>query len=164
MSDELKDYQARRIVQTLHRLEHNVTAFAIHANTLKSASGSFDGLALLHSADQLLRALQSNRDVFEQASSQMQSLSRSLSSRPAKDGGMPPAAKWGNEFRAGSKQFIRAVHTAERALSSLYAAANEKMNSPTRTSTGAPENLFDIFVNFVDALSKWIESRKDKKR
>jgi hypothetical protein len=163
MSGELKEYQARRIVQTLHRLRHNVTTFAIHANTLKMASASFDGLALLDSADQLLRALQSNRDVFEEASSQMNSLSRSLSSRPTKDGGMPPAAKWGNEFRAGSKQFIQAVNTAERALASLYAAANEKMSSPTRTPTGAPENLFDIFINFVDALSKWIESRRGKK-
>lgn len=75
---------------------------------------------------------------------------------------MSPAAQWGNEFRAGSKQFIDAVHRAEAEISALYRVADEKLSSPTRTPTGAPENLFDVFINFIDVLAHWLEQRQKR--
>src|SRR6516162_8963355 len=103
---ELNEYRARQIVRTMQRLRSDVASFASHAKTLRLSSGSFDGLPLLQESDRLLRALKNSRAAFEEAASQIKSLSRSLSSRPPASGGMSPAAKWGPEFRAGSKQFI----------------------------------------------------------
>jgi|SRR5581483_10048876 len=164
MSAELNEYRARQIVRTMHRLRGDVNLFAIHARTLRMSSRSLDGLPLLQEADRLLKALMASQSEFSEGASQTKSLSRSLSSLPPATGGMPPAAKWGNEFRAGAKQFIDAVRKAERELDALYAAANEKMNSPTRTWTGDPSNLLDIVMNFIEGLSRWMESRHDKKR
>jgi hypothetical protein len=160
MTSELNEYRARQIVRTMHRLRGDVNTFAIHAKTLRMSSRSLDGLPLLEEADRLLKALMASRQEFNEGAAQTKSLKRSLSSIPRGSGEMPPAAKWGNEFCAGAKQFAEAVQKAEKELAGLYAAANEKMNSPTRTPTGTPENLLDILMNFIDALSRWIESRK----
>jgi hypothetical protein len=147
----------------MHRIRNEVEVFATHANTLTRSSRSFDGLPLLEEADRLLRALKASRGEFEEVAAQTGSLSRALSSRPPVSGGMPPAAKWGNEFRAGSKQCIESVRRAESELAALYGTANEKLNSPGRTSTGAPENLLDIILTFTEALSRWIEYRRRQK-
>ena len=162
MPSNLDEVRAREIVRTMQALRRNVDAFATHAKLLSASSASFDGLPLLGEADQLLRVLKANRSAFEEASANIKSLKRSLSAYAPVGGGMPPAAKWGNEFRAGSKQFIEAVARAEREIGRLYAAANQKMNSPTRMST-APENLLDIALNFADALARWVEYRRRQK-
>jgi hypothetical protein len=162
MSGALTEFRARAIVQTMHRIKNDVDVFSTHAHTLKVSSKSFDGLPLLEEADRLLRALKASRSDFEEVAAQTASLSRSLPSRPLVTGGLPPAAKWGSEFRAGSKQFVEAVRRAEKAIAELYGAANEKLNSPTRTPTGAPENILDVLINFIDGLSRWIEYRRKK--
>jgi hypothetical protein len=136
--------------------------FATHARTLKLSSSSLDGLALLREADELLRGLQASRADFANAEAQVTSLSRRLSPFPPAAGGPPPAAQWGNEFRVGSKQFIAAVQKAETELSQLYGAANAQLNSPTRTAS-APDNLIDVLMVFIDALTKWIEHRRRHK-
>jgi hypothetical protein len=83
--------------------------FVLHANTLRLSSGSFDGLPLLEEADRLLRALKASRSEFEEVATQT-GPSRGLCHLDR--AGLPPAAKWGNEFRAGAKQFIDAVRHA----------------------------------------------------
>jgi hypothetical protein len=163
MNDTLNELRARQIVQTMQRARNEVDLFATHARTLRLASNSIDALLLFQEADRLVRSLMSSRAVFEEAASHTTSLSRSLSSRPNGTGGPPPAAKWGNEFRAGSKQFIEAVRRAEKELSELYAEANEKMSSVTRTSTGDPKDALDILMTFVEALARWVERRRVQK-
>jgi len=74
---------------------------------------------------------------------------------------MPAAAQWGNQLRAGSKQFSEAVSSAEKELQQLYKTGAIGMNSPKRTAT-APDNAVDIVVNFAEALSRWIEHSKHK--
>ncbi|MGB6943205.1 MAG: hypothetical protein WBE37_12460 [Bryobacteraceae bacterium] len=158
----LAEFQARQIVQRMHRLKSQVDLFATHAKLLRQSSASFDGRVLLQEADNLLQGLQASRVDFESANAQVGSLSRALPSRPPATGGPPPAAQWGNEFRAGSKQFMAAVHNAENELSQLYGAANTQLNSPTRTPT-APENLLDVLMNFIDLLTRWMEYRRRQK-
>jgi hypothetical protein len=160
MNSALNEFRSRQIVQTMNRMRDQVDLFATHARVLRMSSKSLDSSPLLEEADRLLLGLKSSRAEFEEAAAQTRSISRGLSSPFPAAGGMPPAAKWGNEFRAGGRQFGEAVRRAEKELSGLYAAANEKLNSPTRTPTGAPENLFDIFINFVDGLSRWVEYRR----
>jgi hypothetical protein len=155
----LAEFQARQIVQRMHRLRNDVDVFATHARMLRLSSTSIDGLVLLQEADNLLRGLKASRVDFEEVNAQVGSLSRALSSRPPSIGGPPPAAQWGSEFRAGSKQFIAAVHNAENELGQLYGAANAQLNSPTRTAT-APDNLIDVLLTFIDGLSRWIDYRR----
>jgi hypothetical protein len=143
----------------MHQLRDQVSMFAVHARMLRQSSASFDALVLLQEADALLRGLTASRLDFQNIEARVPSLSRTLSSRPPATGGMPPAAQWGNEFRAGSKQFIAALRDAEAELGKLYGVANDGMNSPTRVATG-PENLFDVLLTFMDALSRWIEYRR----
>src|ERR1700721_1388240 len=139
MNSQLQESQARQIVQRLHRLHDQVELFATHAGTLKLLS-SVDGRALLQEADNLLRSLKASRIDFESLEAHVGTLSRSLSSRPPASGGMPPAAKGGNELRAGSNQFKQAVRHAEKEIRELYGAADAQLNSPARTPT-APDNL-----------------------
>jgi len=76
---------------------------------------------------------------------------------------MSPAATWGPELRAGCKQFSEAVGHAELAMGKLYKAAGEQINLPTRTATEAA-GLFDVFLLFVDVLTKMVEHFKQKKK
>jgi hypothetical protein len=163
MGSELADFQARQVVQGMNNLRQQVDLFTIHARTLRT-SPSLDGLALLQEADRLLQKLRASRGNFITVQAQTGSLSRALSSQPPASGGMPPAAKWGNEFRAGAKQFKESVLKAETEIRQLYNAANLQLNSPTRTPTGAPDNILDILLNFADALARWIEYRRRQVR
>lgn len=160
--NELAELQARQIVQRMRSLRHQVDVFAMHARMLRLSQASFDGRALLQEADSLLRGLMASRVDFENASARTGSLSRSLSSRPPAAGGPPPAAQWGSEFRAGSKQFTEAVRNAEKELSRLYGVANAQLDSPTRTPT-APDNLLDVLLTFIDALTRWSEYLRRQK-
>lgn len=155
----LAELQARQVVQRLHRLRNEVELFARHARTLRFSSSSIDARLLLREADRLLRSLKASRTEFAYADAQVPSLSRRLSPFPPAAGGPPPAAKWGNEFRAGSKQLIAAIRNAEKEIGQLYGVATAQINSPTRTAT-APDNLVDVMMVFVDALSRWIDSRR----
>jgi hypothetical protein len=152
----LADFQARQIIQRMHRVRNEVELFATHARTLRLSASSIDGRVLMQEADNLLRGLKASRDEFANADAHVASVSRSLSPLPTGGGGPPPAAQWGSEFRAASKQFIAAVASAEKELGQLYGAANAQMNSPARTAT-SPDNLVDVLMTFVDALSRWIE-------
>lgn len=158
----LVELQARQIVRRMRQLRNEVDIFARHARTLSQSASSIDGRALLQEADTLLRGLKGSQTDFEQATASVGSVSRSLSSRPPATGGPPPAAQWGSEFRAGSKQFVAAVQNAEKELSQLYGAANAQLNSPTRTAT-SPDNLIDVLMAFIDGLSRWIEYRRSQK-
>lgn len=159
---ELPEFQARQIVKRMGWARNEVENFAAHARMLTESSSSIDGLVLLQQADELLKNLKASRVEFENANAQVQSLSRTLSSRPPNTGGLAPAAKWGSEFRAGSRQFTLSVQNAERQLRRLYGAANAQLNSPTRVST-PPDNLLDVLLTFTDALSRWIEYKRRKK-
>ena len=75
---------------------------------------------------------------------------------------MSPAATWGPELRAGCKQFSEAVAHAELAMEKLYRVAGQQINLPTRTATEAA-GLFDVFLLFVDVLTKMIEHFKKRK-
>jgi hypothetical protein len=158
----IAEFQARQIIQRMHRVRYEVELFATHARTLRLSSSSLDGLALLREADNLLSGLKASRDEFANADAQVASVSRKLSPLPPRAGGPPPAAQWGSEFRAASKQFIATVNSAEKELGQLYGAANAQLNSPTRTAT-APDNLLDVLMTFIDALSRWIEYRRREK-
>ncbi len=155
----LADFQARQIIQRMHRVRNEVELFATHARTLRLSSSSIDGLVLLQEADNLLRGLKASRDEFANANGQVGLVSRKLSPLPPRGGGPPPAAQWGGEFRSASKQFIAAVNSAEKEIGQLYGAANAQLNSPARVAT-APDNLLDVLVTFIDALSRWIEYRR----
>ena len=65
-------------------------------------------------------------------------------------------------MRAGCKQFSEAVGHAELAMEKLYQAAGDQINLPTRTATEAT-GLFDVFLLFVDVLTKMIEHFKQKR-
>lgn len=125
-------------------------------------STSLDGLVLLKEADNLLNSLKASRVDFETIHAQLGSVSRSLPSRPPALGGMAPAAQWGSEFHALSKQFIAAVKHAEGELRQLYGTASDQLNSPLRTPD-VPKNLLDVLLVFADALALWIEYRRRQK-
>jgi len=155
------EFQAMQIVQRMQALRGQVDRFATHATMLANASSSLDALALLEEANNLAKNLIASRKDFETAEAYTGTLSRALPSRPPASGGMAPAAKWGNEFRAGSKQFAVAVQNAEKAMQKLFDAADLKINSPSRTATPA-DNGFEMALGFADLLMKWVEARKRK--
>jgi hypothetical protein len=162
MSSGLPEWQARQVVQRMHRLRGQVDLFAIHAQTLRM-SPSLDALALLDEAGNLLRDLQANRVDFQDAEARAGKLSRTLSTRPDARTGMAPAAQWSNELRAGGRQFHEAVQRAEREIRGLYDATGERLNSPTRTPT-LPTDFVDVLVNFADLLARWVDYRKRRAR
>jgi hypothetical protein len=155
----LAELQARQMVQRMHRLTAEVDAFASHARMLRQSAKSFDGLVLLREGDNLLRALQASTGDFRDITAHIKSVSRALPSRPQGGVGLRPAAQWGNELRAGSGQFVKALLTAESEIGQLRGAASEQLSSPTRNAT-APDNLLDVALTFLDALARWIEYRR----
>jgi hypothetical protein len=162
-SPVLGELQARHVVQKFRQLRGDLDSFASHA-TLIASSQSFGARLMLEEADKLLKSLIQNRAEFQKTKALSISLSRSLSSHPSAGGGMPPAAKWGNEFRAGSKQFVEGVAKAEKAIQKPYCEAHIRINLPTRTSTGAPEGWFDTFLRLIDALTQVVEYCKRAKK
>jgi hypothetical protein len=118
---------------------------------------------MLEEADKLLRSLLKCRDEFQKAKGLSVTLSRALSSRPPAGGGMAPAAQWGNEFRAGSKQFVEGIGRAEAAVQKLYKVAYIRINMPTRTGT-SPDNWFEAFLTLVDVLNQIVEFCKKAKK
>ena len=156
------EFQARQIVQRMHRLREQVDSFASHARVLRLSSTSLDPRSMSQEADTLLRALMANRTDFEKVNSQIGSVSRALSSRPTAASANPAAAQWGNEFRAGSKHFIASVQNAERELKHLYGEANAQLNMPSRTATG-PDTLWDALMVMIDVVTRCIEGLKRPK-
>jgi len=159
MPNELAVIQAQKALGTMNGLRSLVRQWALHARALNAMSPSIDSLVLLQESDTLLQKLDAAKSDFQRAQSNIDSLSRSLSSRIPEKGGMASAAQWVPQLRAGAKQFSEAVKEAERELQKLYQAAAIGMNSPTRTPT-MPDNIFELLLNFCDALSRWIEHRK----
>lgn len=157
----LPEFQARQIVQRMHRLRYQIDLFAAHARTLRALSTSIDARMLLQEADSLLSNIKACREEFAKADGQVASLSHRLSPFPPAAGGLPPAAQWGSEFRAGSRQFIAAVQNAEREIVQLRGAGINQMNSPTRTAT-APGNVVEVMAAFADVLAHWIETRRNQ--
>ena len=149
------EFQARQIVQRLHELTQQVDSFASHARMLRLSTTSFDARSMLQEANTLLRKLMASRADFDKASAQIGSVSRALSSRPT-PGSPAPAAQWGNEFRAGSKNFMASVRNAENDLKDLYGQANTQLNMPTRTATG-PENIGDALMVITDVVTRCVE-------
>jgi hypothetical protein len=157
MNSSLAALQARQAVSKMNQLTSSVRLFATHASVLRRSSGNFDSLPLLQEADRLLQQLGAVRLQFLDSSSKIDTQARSLPSRPPRGGGMSPAAQWVPELRAAAKQFAVAVGLAEVEIQKLQGTALTGLNSPTRTSTGAPTDLFDILLTFSDLLAKWIE-------
>ena len=141
----------------MKRLRGQVELFTAHARTLRLAARNFDAAALLQEANNLLQALMDARGDFQNLDALVGSLSRRLPSRPPAGGGMTPAAKWGPELRAGAKQFAIAAHNAESEIRQLYAAAENEINSPTRTATGAPDNLVEVIATLADVITRLID-------
>jgi hypothetical protein len=160
-SSNVSEVQAQHAVGRLHELRKLVDVFAQHAVTL-AASKSLDPAAVMGEANKMLATLAKYRTEVQGIKGLSESLARSLSSRPPAGGGMSPAAKWGPELRAGCKQFSESVKHAESAMEKLYKAAGEQINLPTRTATEA-SGLFDVFLLFVDLLTKMLEHFKQKK-
>ena len=73
---------------------------------------------------------------------------------------MSPAAQWGPELRAASRQLTEAIRNAETAVFQLHNTAMEGMQSPTRTQTGDPADLYEIVMVFIDVLGHLIEAMK----
>jgi hypothetical protein len=161
-SSVIGELQARQAVQRLRQLRGEIETFAAHA-TLLASSKSFDPRLVLAEADKLLRSLMKSQSEFQKIKALTVTLSRSLPSRPPAGGGMAPAAKWGNEFRAGSKQFIEGVGRAEKAIQKLYIKAQAQINLPTRTAT-SPDGWFDAFLVLIDVLTQVVEYCKRPKK
>jgi len=156
----LAELQARQAVKRLHQLRAEIDGFTAHA-TLLANSKTFDARVVMAEADKLLKSLIRSRSDFQTIKALTVSLSRSLSKIPPASGGPPAAAKWGSEFRAGSKQFMEGVEKAEKAILKLYAQAHAKMNLPTRTAT-SPDGWFDAFLVLIDVLNQVIEYCKKR--
>jgi hypothetical protein len=137
-------------------------SFSEHAKLLNRTAQNIDSRVLMQEADNLLKKLMAMRLDFQEADAKVNSIKRSLSSTVPQSGGIPPAALWGNELRAASKQFIDAVHSAENSLQHLYRTSEAGMNSPTRTSTGDPSGAFDIVMTFIEMLSRIVEHYSNK--
>jgi len=164
MSSNLAALEARHTLQTMNRLRGQIQAFAAHAKVLNSSAGNFDSAALLNSATELLEQLGKARLEFIGAENKIDTLARTLPSRPPKGVvAMSPRQQWVPELRAAKKQFADTVHEAEQAIGRLRGTAFEGLNSPTRTAT-APDGLLDILLNFTDLLTRWIEYRRRGKR
>jgi hypothetical protein len=163
VSDALAELRARQIVQKMRSLKNDVLGFSEHAKFLNRASQNIDSRVLMEEADNLLKKLMAARVDFQEADANVNSVRRSLSSTIPRGGGIAPAALWGNELRAASKQFVEAVHTAENKLRELYQTSEAGMNSPTRTSTGDPSGAFDVLMTFVEMLTRIIEHYRGKR-
>ena len=159
MNSTLAELEAKQAVEKMRSLRNDVVIFTSHARLMNASSGNIDSLPLLEEATRLLKSLGSARLEFLGPNGKIDTLARSLPSRPPGGVGMSPAAKWMPELRAASKQFAEAVRSAEAAIFQLRDTALEGLNSPTRVST-EPDGLLDIILNFTDLLNRWIEHRR----
>lgn len=152
-------FQASNLVRQMHQLQARAQGFGQHARTLSRMPG-FDGRVLLGEATQLIHELTHVVQQFQQASAGAAGLKPRLPSIPPSSSGPgkysywgpPPAAKWGNEFRAAEAQFVRALRKTEKEIRALQIVANEDLNSPTRVST-APESMVDVVMTFIELLN-----------
>ena len=162
MSNGLAEVQARQTVQKMRLLKNDVVRFSEQAKLLSRTSQHIDSLFLMQEANILLNKLMAARLDFQQANARVNSLKHSLPSAMPRGGGMSPAALWGNEMRAASKQFTEAVGHAENSLRQLYKISETGLNSPTRTSTGDPSGAFDILMAFIELMGRIIEHSRSK--
>ncbi|HUH62702.1 MAG TPA: hypothetical protein VLZ50_06880 [Terracidiphilus sp.] len=160
MNSSLAVLEARGALATMRRLRNQIGVFATHARALNSMAKNFDSAALVEEANQLLEGLKEAKKECWGASSKIETLARSLSSRP-QGRGMSPAAQYGPELRAARRQFADAVRDAEKALGQLYSTGMAGLNSPTRVST-SPDSVFELVLMFSDLLVKWIEHARNK--
>ncbi len=162
MNSTLAVLEAKGALATMRRLRNQISVFATHARALNSMAKNFDSAAVVEEANQLLERLSEAKKECWGAESKIETLARSLPSRP-QGRGMSPAAQLVPELRAARRQFADAVRDAEKALGQLYSTGFEELNSPTRTAT-APDGIFDMILMFSDFLVRWIEhARKSRK-
>ncbi len=155
MNRSLAELEARQTVVRIQRITNDVRIFGAHAKML-SGTKNIDSAVLVEEANGLLQKLGFARITFMDAESRIETLARSLPSRPLHGGGMSPAAQWVPELRGAAKQFERAVKDAEGSLKKLYSEAFAGLNSPTRISTPA-DGVLDNILLFTDLLMKIIE-------
>jgi hypothetical protein len=106
--------QARQTVQGLRKAKEQVQGVTRQATLMKAIAKSQDGGELLRCANEQLAKLITLRSGVQSLDPGIKTLSRMLSSKPPSTGGMSPAAQWGPELRAASKQFFEALTEAER--------------------------------------------------
>lgn len=165
-----ESFQASNIVRRMRLLQGRVRAFGHHARTLSRMQG-FDGRLLLGEATQLVHELTHVVQQFQGAKADARSLKPRLSPIPPSSSGPgkysymgpPPAAKWGNEFKAAEAQFVLALRQTEKEIRALQIVANEDLNSPTRISTPA-ESMFDVVMVFIELLNKIISHYQGSKK
>jgi hypothetical protein len=163
-------FQASNIVRRMQMLQGRVRSFGHHARTLSRMQG-FDGRVLLGEANQLLRELTNVVQQFQGAAADARSLKPRLSPIPPSSSGPgkysymgpPPAAKWGNEFRAAEAQFVLALKQTEKEIRALQIVASEDLNSPTRISTPA-ESMGDVVMMFIELLNAIIRRYQGPKK
>jgi len=161
MNSSLAALEARVTVQKMRRLRDEILIFATHARMLNSSAKNFDSANLLEEATSLLGHLGADRLEFLSASSRIETLARSLPSRPRSGTGISPAAQWVPELRAASRQFAAAVHEAEAAIGGLRSTALAGLNDPTRTATPDPAKTpFDLIMTFLPLLTAWIDRHR----
>src|SRR5690348_11923702 len=90
MDSTVAQLQARNTLAKMNRLRAQIETFAAHAKVLNSSSSSFDSRTLLEEANRLLQELGEARAEFLGASSQIETLARSLPSRNRGGNGMSP--------------------------------------------------------------------------
>jgi hypothetical protein len=169
MSNTLATLQARQTLAKMNDLRYEIQGFTQHVRFLTASAKSFDGRDLVEIANKLLQRLGTARLEFQGVEGRVDSLARSLPSRPLAGGGMSPAAQWVPELRAASRQFAETVRDAESALKKLYDKGFEDLNSPTRTpnvlETAFPtkfDSVLDMVLTLADLIERVVEYYKGK--
>jgi hypothetical protein len=162
MKSSFASFKSQQSLQRLRQLLRKIDQFTENAHTFNLFAGNLDAWQLVNEGNQLLTNLGKGREEFAQIRAEMNSLRRSLS-KTAPEGVLPPAAQWGNEFRAVSKQIMDAIYRSEVEIRKLLDAGTIAMNLPARTAT-APENIIELIVLFADLLTRYLEYLKTRKR
>ncbi len=157
MNASLAELQARQTLEKMNGLRNEIDAFTRHVQFMTVSSGNFDGRDLVDMANRLLQRLGTARLEFQGLEGRIDSLSRSLPSRPLSGTGMAPAAKWVPELRGASRQFAETVRSAESALKKLYEKGFQDLNSPLRT----PNVLEPLIVTKFDTVLDMILTLSD---
>jgi len=170
MNSPVAVLQARQTLMKMNALRSDIQAFTQHANVLAASSKNFDSRNLVEEANRLLQKLGTARLEFKGLEGSVDSLSRTLPSRPGPGSVMSPAAQWVPELRAASRQFAETVRDAEMALKKLYSKGFEGLNDPLRTPNplgpAMPtkvDSILDLVLTLSDLLTKCIELWKRKR-
>jgi hypothetical protein len=133
----------------LNQLKQAIDALRKHIRVLRASQSSFDARDLL----ELSMELERERAGLEAALRGLQAQGRSAALRVGRPGpGLAPGGNLGVEVKGLAGHVGREIQLLGNEIRIFNGEQSERMNDPTRTSTGSPDEAVEVFWALIDGL------------